>query len=75
METALHELPTRHEVAAFLRVSDATVDRLVRSGELEAVKFGATVRLTRSGVEAFLAKNKSTEPAAPRTRKAGRTAK
>lgn len=69
---SLHELATRHEVAQFLRMHEGTVDRLVKSGQLEAVKFGATVRIPRASVSKFLAESLSAEPVAPRTRRASR---
>jgi excisionase family DNA binding protein len=70
--STLHELPTRREVADFLRVHDSTVDRLVAEGKLPAVKFGATVRIPRDGVERFIASHITSEPLAARTRKASR---
>lgn len=71
---SLHELSTRSELAEFLRVSEATVDRHVKAGDIEAVKFGGTVRFTREGVGRFLAKKTTTEPLAGRTRKRDRAA-
>lgn len=37
-----------------LRVSTRTVDRLIADGELPAAKFGHSVRIPRSAVEALL---------------------
>lgn len=71
----LPELGTRGEVAARLRVHPATVDRLISSGALEAVKFGATVRIPRSSVLKFLEGHITAEPVQARTRKQGRAQK
>ena len=51
------ELPqflTVHEIAAALRVSRATVYRLISSGALTATHVGRSVRVTRRAVEEFL---------------------
>lgn len=72
--STLHELATRREVAEFLRTHDSTIDRLVKTGQLEAVKFGATVRIPRESVEKFLSAAKSAEPVTSRTRRAARGA-
>ena len=48
-----HELPelmTVTEVAAALRVSRATIYRLVHSGDLAGVRVGKAVRITRRAV-------------------------
>lgn len=45
---------TAIEVAAALRVSRATIYRLVRSGVLPAVQVGRSVRVSRNAVDAFL---------------------
>jgi excisionase family DNA binding protein len=39
-DTATHELMTVSEVALRMRVSAATVRRLIDKGELEAIRFG-----------------------------------
>ena len=54
------ELPqfmTVNEVAAALRVSRATVYRLVSSGALAANHVGRSVRVTRRAVEEFLGRH------------------
>ena len=42
------------EVAAAMRVSNMTVYRLIRSGELPALRVGKNYRLRESDVERFL---------------------
>jgi len=42
------------EVASTLRVSKMSVYRLIHSGELEAVRFGRSFRVTRKALDAFL---------------------
>ena len=45
---------TVSEVAATMRVSPMTVYRLVRSGELSAVRVGRSVRIPARAVEDYL---------------------
>ena len=47
---------TVHEVAEQLRVSTMTVYRLIKSGDLGAVRVGKSYRLREEDVDAFLAK-------------------
>lgn len=42
------------EVAAVLRVSKMSVYRLIHAGELEAVRFGRSFRVTEGAVDAYL---------------------
>ncbi len=42
------------EVAALMRVSKMSVYRLIHSGELEAVRFGRSFRVTDDAVDAYL---------------------
>ena len=42
------------EVAALMRVSKMSVYRLIHSGELEAVRFGRSFRVTEGAVDAYL---------------------
>ena len=42
---ATDDLLTRTEVARYLRVSDRTVSRLIRAGQLPAVRIGRAVRI------------------------------
>ena len=48
-------LLTVAEVAAVLRVSNMTVYRLIKSGELPALRVGKNYRIRESELEAFLA--------------------
>ena len=49
-----HPFMTVVEVAAALRVSRATIYRLVHGGVLPAVQVGKSVRVSREAVDAFL---------------------
>ena len=42
------DLLTRLEVAQYLRVSDRTVSRLIRAGQLPALRIGRAVRIRQS---------------------------
>jgi excisionase family DNA binding protein len=42
---ATDDLLTRSEVARYLRVSDRTVSRLIRTGQLPALRIGRAVRI------------------------------
>ena len=42
------------EVAAIVRVSKMSVYRLIHSGELEAVQFGRSFRVSEEAVNAYL---------------------
>jgi excisionase family DNA binding protein len=44
------------EVAGLVRVSTMTVYRLIKSGELAAVRVGKSYRIREDDVDAFLAK-------------------
>lgn len=46
---------TPREVAEALRVSDMTVYRLIRSGELRAVRIGKSYRISEEDFDAYLA--------------------
>ena len=43
-----YDLMTRAEVAQYLRVSDRTVSRLIRTGKLPAARIGRAVRIRQS---------------------------
>ena len=43
------------EVAELMRVSTMTVYRLIKSGELPAVRFGKSYRIDETDVDAYLA--------------------
>ena len=45
------------EVASMMRVSKMTVDRLVHSGELPAVRVGRSFRVTEEDVDEYLRKS------------------
>jgi excisionase family DNA binding protein len=47
-------LLTVHEVAEIMRVSNMTVYRLIRAGELRAARVGRGYRIRESEVNAFL---------------------
>lgn len=50
----MDELLTVAEVAETLRVSTMTVYRLVRSGEIAAVRVGRNYRIRRGDLDAYL---------------------
>ena len=47
---------TAAEVASLLRVSTMTVYRLIKSGELRAVRVGKSYRLREDDIDAYLSK-------------------
>ena len=49
------KMHTKQDVADYLKVSIATIDRLIRSGHLEALKIGRSVRITEKALKRFLA--------------------
>lgn len=54
-DQARARLLTVQEVADMLRVSNMTVYRLVKAGELRALRVGKSYRLREDDVDAFLA--------------------
>lgn len=46
---------TPNEVADMLRVSSMTVYRLIKSGEMRAIKVGRSYRLRQEDVDAYVA--------------------
>ena len=48
------DLLTRAEVARYLRVSDRTVSRLIRTGQLPALRIGRAVRIRQSDLLGLL---------------------
>jgi excisionase family DNA binding protein len=48
-------LLTVAEVAAMLRVSEMTIYRLIKAGELRALQIGKSYRLREDDIDAFLA--------------------
>lgn len=51
---AASDLLTVAEVAGIMRVSKMTIYRLVKSGQLHAMRVGRSFRIPRTAVEAFL---------------------
>jgi len=49
-----HELLTVNEVADLLRVSNMTVYRLIKSGDLPALRVGKNYRIRESDVDVYL---------------------
>ena len=56
META-DRLLTVQEVAGIMRVSNMTVYRLIRAGELRSARVGRGYRIRESDVEAYLSRD------------------
>lgn len=56
------DLLTRSEVARYLRVSDRTVSRLIRGGQLPAVRIGRAVRIRQSDLLEMLNGKPSISP-------------
>lgn len=54
-DQARPSLLTVAEVAEMLRVSEMTIYRLIKSGELRALQIGKSYRLREDDVDAFLA--------------------
>lgn len=54
------DLLTRAEVAQYLRVSDRTVSRLIRAGQLPALRIGRAVRIRHADLLEMLDGNPST---------------
>jgi excisionase family DNA binding protein len=54
-ETPAGDLRTVAEVASVLRVSNMTVYRLIKSGELRAIRIGKSFRIQQHDLRAFLA--------------------
>lgn len=51
-------LYTIEEVAKILRVSEATVRRLIKSGQLEAIQVGSQYRISQEELDKFLSRGK-----------------
>ena len=51
-----YDLLTPREVAEVMRVSTMTVYRLIKSGELRAVRVGKSYRLREDDIDAYLSK-------------------
>ena len=55
MATTGHELMTCAEAAAYLRLHERTIGRLLKQGALPGVKVGRQWRLRRADLDAYLA--------------------
>jgi excisionase family DNA binding protein len=58
-------LLTVHEVAAIMRVSNMTVYRLIRAGDLKAARVGRGYRIRESEVDAYLDRGASLDHEVP----------
>lgn len=58
------EMFDKQTLARYFRVSVDTIDRLVKAGELPAVRIGNQVRFTVDDVNAFIERHRSPEEAA-----------
>jgi excisionase family DNA binding protein len=58
-------LLTVHEVAGIMRVSNMTVYRLIRAGELKAARVGRGYRIRESEVDAYLDRGVSLDDEVP----------
>jgi excisionase family DNA binding protein len=58
------EMFDKQTLARYFRVSVDTIERLVKAGELPAVRIGSQVRFTLDDVDAFIARHRTTEEAA-----------
>ena len=52
------EFYTVEELAALLKVKEQTVRQWIREGKIESYKFGRAHRVTREGIERFMANHK-----------------
>jgi excisionase family DNA binding protein len=50
-------LYTRHEVAKMFGVQVITIDRWIKSGEIEAIKIKSRVRISKEAVERAIEEN------------------
>ena len=55
-------LLTVHEVAGIMRVSNMTVYRLIRAGQLKAARVGRGYRIRESEVDAYLDRGAYLDP-------------
>lgn len=58
------EMFDKQTLARYFGVSVDTIDRLVKAGELAAVKIGNQVRFTLDDVDAFIDRHRTTEDTA-----------
>jgi nitrogen PTS system EIIA component len=55
-----HDIMTVHEVAKYLRLSEATIYQMARTGRIPVFHMGRIWRFKRVDIEAWLAKPSST---------------
>jgi len=53
-ETSTGQLLTVNEVAVYLRIKQATVRAMARSGKLEAIKVGRLLRFKKSMIDEYI---------------------
>ena len=58
---AVKRLLTVGEMAGYLQISDATVYRMVRSGDIPCVRVGRSIRFRLAAVEVWLEESNGTE--------------
>jgi excisionase family DNA binding protein len=63
-EATYVEMFDKQTLARYFRVSVDTIERLVKAGELPAVRIGNQVRFTLDDVDAFIERHRTTEEAA-----------
>ncbi len=61
-ELMTSELMTVEQVAAYLQLHKLTVYKFIRSGELQALRLGRSVRVRRADVDEFLEAHKVASP-------------
>ena len=63
-EATYVEMLDKQTLARYFRVSVDTIERLVKAGELPAVRIGNQVRFSLDDVDAFIERHRTTEEAA-----------
>jgi excisionase family DNA binding protein len=63
-EASYVEMFDKQTLARYFRVSVDTIERLVKAGELPAVRIGNQVRFTLDDVDGFIERHRTTEEAA-----------
>ncbi len=62
MQEHVHSQLSPNQVAAWLGVSESTINRLIKRGDLEATRIGKRcLRISRESVEAYLTNAKTRE--------------
>jgi excisionase family DNA binding protein len=62
--STFREMFDKQSLARYFRVSTDTIDRLVKAGELRAVRIGNQIRFTFEDVEAFIERHRVESEAA-----------